>query len=114
MNTFKAMVLASVIGLGAVSGSALSQEAPATQAETNSVAAAPSWQAVCGYKWRMHRIETGDAGRDAYLAFMRKPSAEGGCGAGETTRARPVQVRPQDAAIKAYLDAHPATPAKVN
>jgi hypothetical protein len=65
---------------------------------------APSWQAVCGYKWRQYRTATGASGRDAYYAFMRTPSAEGGCGAGETTRARPVQVRPNDEKIKQFLD----------
>jgi hypothetical protein len=67
----------------------------------------PTWQAVCGYKWRAYRAATGAAGRDAYIAFMRAPSAEGGCGAGENRQTRVNTNRPHDDAIKAWLDANP-------
>ena len=93
----------------ALSASAFAQTATPTT-DTTTATPVPSWQAICGYKWRQYRLSHAEAsGRDAYYLFMRTPSAEGGCGAGETTRTRRVQTRPQDAAIKAYIDAH--TPA---
>lgn len=64
----------------------------------------PSWQAVCGYKWRQYRQATGASGRDAYTAFMRTPSKDGGCGAGETTTTRKVTAKPNDDRIKEYID----------
>jgi hypothetical protein len=103
-------LLASGTALGTF-GNAISQEATGGAKVEASVPVdkPPTWQAICGYKWRQHRLETGESGRDAYVAFQRKPSAEGGCGAGETTRVRPVQVnKPGDAKIKDYIETHSA------
>lgn len=75
-------------------------------AQEGAANAAPSWQAICGYKWRQYRQATGASGRDAYYAFMRTPSAEGGCGAGETTRTRAVRANPMDEKIKEYIAEH--------
>jgi hypothetical protein len=106
----RSVLLASVFAIAA--SIACAQEASPPIAHIPGVDAAmqgasgavPGWQAVCGFKWRQYRAATGASGREAYYAFMRTPSAEGGCGAGETTRARPVQVRPNDDKIKQYLD----------
>ena len=62
--------------------------------------AAPSWQAICGYRWRMYQQATGAKGRDAHTAFMHVPVAQGGCGAKDKTR--------DDTAIQAWIAAHPA------
>jgi len=59
----------------------------------------PSWQAMCGYKWRQHKAESGEQGRPAYQAFQRKSEAEGGCGAKAARGAN-------DDRIKAYLESH--------
>lgn len=103
------LVLVSVAALTvALCGSGMAQEIKVipgvAEAQANAGNNPPSWQAICGYKWRQYRAATGASGRDAYIAFMRTPSAEGGCGAGETTRTRPVAVRPLDDKIKEYID----------
>ena len=114
MNTFKTpnmLVTASILAFVCVSNTN-AQEAKTYGGEnglptitvTPNANVAPSWQAVCGYKWRMFRTATGAAGRDAYLAFMRTPSEQGGCGAGEATANRPVRVGPRDEMIKQFLD----------
>jgi hypothetical protein len=64
----------------------------------------PTWQAMCGYKWRQYRQATGASGRDAYVAFQRTPSKDGGCGADETTATRKPTAKPNDDRIKAYID----------
>jgi hypothetical protein len=114
MTMFKTVLLSTVLLVSA--GVAGAQEASPSvpsiahiPAVDNAVqSAAPSWQAVCGYKWRQYRGATGAAGRDAYLAFMRTPSVEGGCGAGETVRTRPVAAKPGDDKIQAYIAAQAA------
>ncbi len=58
---------------------------------------APSWGAVCGFKWREYKASHAEIkGRDEYLAFQRRPVAEGGCGAKAGKGSN-------DDAIKAYL-----------
>lgn len=107
---FKRMSVVVAVALCVACGVARSQEIAPIQSVTDAMAnksTTPSWQAVCGYKWRAYRTATGAAGRDAYLAFMRAPSTEGGCGAGEN-RATPRNVaRSHDDAIRAYLEANP-------
>lgn len=80
-----AIAIVSLYGYGA-SQSAFAQE----------VSVEPSKQAVCGYQWRMHKIEHPEAPKDraAYVDFMHKAC-------GMTGKVR------NDDAIKTYLDAHP-------
>lgn len=109
---FKRMCVVSAIALLVACGVARSQEIAPIPSVTDAMAnksGTPSWQAVCGFKWRAYRAATGASGRDAYVAFMRAPTEQGGCGAGERTAsgARVNTNRPHDDAIRAYLEANP-------